>query len=135
MGYGTKEGGKKASRTILAKYGPDWYARMGALGGRAGHTGGFYGAPERARQAGRIGGSISRRGSEASGGSVAAGKSRDGKICNFCSEAGHTAYTCELRANVKRRKQIVVARQAYLDEQANDNRSKLSALAKKWAKR
>ena len=59
---GTKEGGKKAAATNKAKYGDDFYREMGRIGGRNGHTGGFASNPERAREAGRRGGLISRRG-------------------------------------------------------------------------
>lgn len=38
---GTKTGGKAAARTNKAKYGDDFYARIGALGGKASRTGGF----------------------------------------------------------------------------------------------
>lgn len=59
---GTLAGGKKAAATNKAKYGADFYAKMGAKGGRNGHTGGFYNNPELARLAGRIGGRKSKRG-------------------------------------------------------------------------
>ena len=59
---GTKAGGKKAAATNKAKYGDDFYREMGRIGGRKGHTGGFASNPERAREAGRLGGLISRRG-------------------------------------------------------------------------
>mgnify|MGYP002511837531 FL=1 len=59
---GTKEGGKKAAATNKAKYGDDFYREMGRIGGRKGHTGGFASNPELAREAGRRGGLISRRG-------------------------------------------------------------------------
>ena len=59
---GTKEGGKKAAATNKAKYGDDFYREMGRIGGRNGHTGGFASNPELAREAGRRGGLISRRG-------------------------------------------------------------------------
>ena len=59
---GTKEGGKKAAATNKAKYGDDFYREMGRIGGRKGHTGGFASNPERAREAGRRGGLIGRRG-------------------------------------------------------------------------
>jgi general stress protein YciG len=58
---GTKEGGRKAAATNKAKYGSDFYARIGGDGGRKGHTGGFYANRELARAAGRHGGRISRR--------------------------------------------------------------------------
>lgn len=58
---GTKAGGKKAAATNKAKYGSDFYARIGGDGGRKGHTGGFYANRELARIAGARGGSISRR--------------------------------------------------------------------------
>lgn len=68
---GTKRGGKKASATNKTKYGKDFYARIGAMGGKLGKTGGF-GDPsvgsdgltgkERASVVGAKGGSISRRG-------------------------------------------------------------------------
>ena len=59
---GTKEGGLKTAATCKAKYGKDWYARIGQLGGRNGHDGGFAANPELAKIAGAKGGRISRRG-------------------------------------------------------------------------
>lgn len=59
---GTREGGKKASETNRKKYGENFYKEIGAKGGAKGRTGGFYGKPELAREAGRKGGTISRRG-------------------------------------------------------------------------
>ena len=59
---GTKAGGRSAAETNKAKYGADFYARIGALGGKKGHTGGFYANREElARRAGAIGGRKSRR--------------------------------------------------------------------------
>jgi hypothetical protein len=58
---GTKEGGQAAAKTNKNKYGSDFYAKIGAKGGKAGHTGGFYANRELARKAGAIGGRISRR--------------------------------------------------------------------------
>ena len=58
---GTLEGGRKAARTNIAKYGKDFYARIGAKGGRNGHTGGFAANPALARVAGAKGGRKSRR--------------------------------------------------------------------------
>lgn len=60
---GTKAGGMKAAATNKAKYGEGFYARIGKMGGQNGHTGGFAAMdPERVRECGRKGGSISRRG-------------------------------------------------------------------------
>jgi uncharacterized protein len=59
---GTKQGGQKAAATNKAKYGKDFYARIGQMGGKLGRTGGFYHNRELAREAGRIGGRKSRRG-------------------------------------------------------------------------
>lgn len=58
---GTKSGGKRAAATNIARYGADFYKRIGAKGGRNGTTGGFAANPELARIAGRKGGRISRR--------------------------------------------------------------------------
>lgn len=52
----------KAAITNKAKFGNEFYANIGAKGGRNGHTGGFAANPELAREAGRKGGLISRRG-------------------------------------------------------------------------
>lgn len=61
----------KAKQTIQARYGYDYYAKIGARGGANGTTGGFASelvgkdgltGRERARKAGIIGGTISRRG-------------------------------------------------------------------------
>lgn len=59
---GTKEGGKKAAATNQKLHGKDFYARIGAKGGRNGHTGGFAANRELASRAGRIGGRKSKRG-------------------------------------------------------------------------
>lgn len=59
---GTKLGGTKARETNYAKHGRDFYARIGAMGGKNGHTGGFAANPELAKRAGAIGGRKSRRG-------------------------------------------------------------------------
>ena len=68
---GTIEGGKKAFKTNLKKYGKDFYAKIGAIGGRNGKTGGFASeapgkdgltGPERAKIAGQKGGKKSKRG-------------------------------------------------------------------------
>lgn len=58
---GTKAGGKAAAATNKAKYGPDFYAKIGAKGGKLGRTGGFFANRELARLAGQRGGRISRR--------------------------------------------------------------------------
>lgn len=63
---GTKAGGKAAAATNKAKYGTDFYARIGAKGGKIGTTGGFFANRELARAAGAKGGRISRRPSAAS---------------------------------------------------------------------
>lgn len=59
---GTKIGGLKASKTNIRLHGKDFYKRIGQIGGRNGHTGGFAANPELARIAGRKGGKKSRRG-------------------------------------------------------------------------
>ena len=59
---GTLAGGRKARDTNYKLHGKDFYKRIGAIGGRNGHTGGFAANPELAREAGRKGGRISRRG-------------------------------------------------------------------------
>lgn len=58
---GTVKGGKAAAATNKAKHGKDFYARIGAMGGKKGRTGGFAANPELARIAGAKGGKISRR--------------------------------------------------------------------------
>lgn len=61
MMAGTKAGGQKAAATNKAKYGAEFYAKIGATGGKKGRTGGFYANRELARIAGAKGGRISRR--------------------------------------------------------------------------
>ncbi len=58
---GTKNGGRAAAATNKAKYGADFYAKIGAQGGKKGRTGGFFANRELARLAGAKGGRISRR--------------------------------------------------------------------------
>lgn len=59
---GTLEGGRKAAKSNKERYGNDFYAVIGAKGGRIGTTGGFYANRELAREAGSKGGKKSRRG-------------------------------------------------------------------------
>ena len=67
---GNAQGGARAAKTNIEKHGADFYKRIGAKGGKNGHTGGFastkVGADgltgrERAIEKGREGGRISRR--------------------------------------------------------------------------
>lgn len=57
---GTVTGGKKAAQKNLRKD-PDFYSKIGKIGGKNGRTGGFAANPELARIAGAKGGRISRR--------------------------------------------------------------------------
>ena len=68
---GTKLGGIRAAEENKRKYGADFYARIGAKGGRNGHTGGWASETvgkdgltgyERAKKYGAIGGAKSKRG-------------------------------------------------------------------------
>ncbi len=59
---GTKAGGRAAARTNKSKYGENFYADIGRIGGKLGRTGGFFANRELARIAGAKGGKISRRG-------------------------------------------------------------------------
>lgn len=58
---GTKAGGQKAAKTNKEKYGIGFYAEIGRIGGRNGHTGGFASNPELAKRAGQMGGRKSKR--------------------------------------------------------------------------
>lgn len=60
----TPEGAIKAKATIIEKYGKDYFANMGKLGGQKSTSGGFGQGEmgrERARIAGAKGGRVSRR--------------------------------------------------------------------------
>ncbi len=59
---GTELGGIKAAMKNKRLYGDDSYREIGAMGGKLGHTGGFYADRNRASLAGKLGGMISRRG-------------------------------------------------------------------------
>lgn len=58
---GTKNGGQLAAKTNKTRHGANFYARIGAMGGKKGTTGGFAANRDLARKAGAIGGRISRR--------------------------------------------------------------------------
>ena len=58
---GTKLGGQAAAVTNKQRYGEDFYARIGAIGGKKGRTGGFFANRELARTAGAKGARKSRR--------------------------------------------------------------------------
>lgn len=62
---GTKKGGEKAAARNKELYGRDFYARIGAKGGKKTGLKGFALDRERASRAGQIGGRISRRGKSA----------------------------------------------------------------------
>ena len=59
---GTSAGGKAAALKNIERYGESFYSEIGRIGGKRGRTGGFYANRELAREAGRKGGKISRRG-------------------------------------------------------------------------
>lgn len=59
---GTQKGGVKAAQTNRDRYGKEFYARIGAIGGKKTGLKGFALDRDRARRAGQIGGRISRRG-------------------------------------------------------------------------
>ncbi len=59
---GTRAGGLKAKKTNKELYGKDFYRVIGSKGGKLGTTGGFYANRELAREAGKKGGTKSRRG-------------------------------------------------------------------------
>lgn len=62
---GTARGGRLAADKNKKRHGADFYARIGRMGGKRGHTGGFAAGEEgrkRASYYGAIGGSHSRRG-------------------------------------------------------------------------
>ena len=61
LASGKRQGGLRAAATNKQRYGDSFYAIIGAKGGKAGKTGGFYANRELARIAGAKGGSVSRR--------------------------------------------------------------------------
>lgn len=67
---GTVEGGLKAAKKNLARD-PNFYKRIGAIGGRNSNTGGFAANPALARIAGAKGGRKSKRTSK---------KSKEGEV-------------------------------------------------------
>lgn len=58
---GTKEGAQKAAAINKQRYGEDFYARIGAIGGKKSNTGGFYADRKLASRAGRKGGLAKRK--------------------------------------------------------------------------
>lgn len=69
---GTKTGGAKTAITNKSKYGSDFYAKIGSIGGKKSRRGGFYdrrpwykkmlrAKNPHAQQAGKLGGQISKR--------------------------------------------------------------------------
>ena len=64
---GTKEGARKTVKTILLRHGSDFYAKIGRKGGQNGHEKGFFLNRELAREAGRKGGLVSKKGKQNEG--------------------------------------------------------------------
>jgi general stress protein YciG len=61
---GNRESGKQAAQTNIKRYGANYYKQLGKLGGVASTGRGFATIPGLASLAGRLGGSISRRGNQ-----------------------------------------------------------------------
>lgn len=59
---GTTFGGGRAAKTNKKRHGSDFYARIGAMGGKKSRGGGFAANRDLARMAGAKGGRKSRRG-------------------------------------------------------------------------
>lgn len=59
---GSRIGGIKAAKTNKRKHGRNFYKEIGAKGGKASTTGGFFADRELASRAGTIGGRRSKRG-------------------------------------------------------------------------
>jgi len=59
---GTEQGGRNAADTNIRRYGPDFYAKIGEMGGRKKVAKGFALNRELASEAGRKGGQVSKRG-------------------------------------------------------------------------
>ena len=60
---GSVAGGKKAAAVNMTKD-PDFYRKIGAIGGKNGNTGGFASNPKLAKLAGARGGHLSKRGKD-----------------------------------------------------------------------
>jgi general stress protein YciG len=58
---GTREGGLKTEATVKKLYGQDFYKTIGRMGGQVRAAKGFATNPELAKEAGRMGGAISKR--------------------------------------------------------------------------
>jgi general stress protein YciG len=88
---GTKEGGQAAAKTNKEQFGADWYKRLGKIGGLAHKTkpSGFAAMDkEKVREAGRRGGSRSKR----TGVKGGEGTSRSAQYHKRKSEREPTAY-------------------------------------------
>ena len=59
---GTKAGAQKSKQTLIERYGEDYFSNMGKKGGKAMVPKGFALDPAKAAEAGKKGGTISRRG-------------------------------------------------------------------------
>ena len=59
---GTRIGALKAKKKMMERFGEDWYSKIGKLGGQAMVPKGFALNPQLAAEAGKKGGTISRRG-------------------------------------------------------------------------
>lgn len=55
----TSKGGKKLAKKLLARD-PEYYSKIGKIGGKIGRTGGFAGNRALASRAGKIGGMVGR---------------------------------------------------------------------------
>lgn len=87
---GTKVGGSKARETNRAKYGSDYYAQIGRIGGHNGHTGGFAANTYLAKEAGRLGGLKSKRPKVAKRNIAAEQRDIELKIADFKEKLANT---------------------------------------------
>lgn len=123
---GTVEGGRKSAAKNKANFGEDWYATIAQLGGSVkGIKKGFGANVDFAAEMGKIGGKKSRRGKA---GAPTSRSKRKPVECRYCYANDHLTYSCELR------EQMLAARRVR-NEQNQENRSLMSKLAMKWAKK
>ena len=122
---GSKDGGVKAKNTNVLLYGRDYYKRIGALGGAASRGGGFGNGDKGkalARQWGAIGGALSRKGR----------KLTKAEKLQIIEDFKNREFKPKRPASQKSPKQL--KRDKYLEEQHNDAREKMAALARKYAR-
>jgi general stress protein YciG len=120
---GTRSGGEAAMRTNKRLYSEDFASLIGSKGGQWRGPKGFATNIELSREAGKLGGTNSRRGK--------AGVTTT-KYCSYCEDNGHISRTCQKRLEAVMNRERIASKRRF-DQEADDlERERMNRIARRF---